>query len=512
MTGANRRASAVMVPCTSATGIAENRQPRPSEAAITQTMSASSAPLSARVDQSPSRPSWIEPTIAIAPMQTVSVAVTKPSTNEASPWLPVVRLSHSPSVTNRASMSSTAPTAVPSAREATIMAVPPAVSEPSWMESIFSSAPARPTNSTHRPVDLRTAFCTRPGMKRPPRRPTAPPPTMQQTLMSVPRPIMKAGFPSPSGRDNRRNRFKKPYGNKSCLGCCARRCPHAAPRLRACPGIADKRGPYGRNQTAQRGIRGVPARRIAQRGHGRDDLVSRERGRDPSGPARASRRAHARDRSGQPDRPCRRRRSSGRPRDEPHAPKPLSGAASRRGGHVLPARAAGRDPFGAAQEPRQEDHPADGLGRREPRRARGARGRSRAVLPHRPHRNLRGLGRHGGLQRLRRAQLRLRPRARAHQRPARGAGRRRRGRAAPRRGRGCWAPPCSHHRERTRTRARPARLSNAANQKRLGLLHRGQHGRRGPVHRQRRHPGHHQRARARPRTLAAGNLGRQLLL
>ena len=50
MMGCSSVASAVMLPCSTPTGRAEKRQPRPMEAAMAQTMMASSAPLSMRVE------------------------------------------------------------------------------------------------------------------------------------------------------------------------------------------------------------------------------------------------------------------------------------------------------------------------------------------------------------------------------------------------------------------------------------------------------------------------------
>ncbi len=77
MMGESAPANNVIVPWNTATGRAEKMQPRPSEAVMVQTMMQSSAPLRASVDQSPSRPSWIDPTIAMAPIHTVSEVETK---------------------------------------------------------------------------------------------------------------------------------------------------------------------------------------------------------------------------------------------------------------------------------------------------------------------------------------------------------------------------------------------------------------------------------------------------
>ena len=65
MMGESAPANNVIVPWNTATGRAEKMQPRPSDAVMVQTMMQSNAPFRASVDQSPSRPSWIDPTMAI---------------------------------------------------------------------------------------------------------------------------------------------------------------------------------------------------------------------------------------------------------------------------------------------------------------------------------------------------------------------------------------------------------------------------------------------------------------
>ena len=80
MTGRSSVASRVMEPSNTRIGIAENAQPLPMEQVMTMMMIRSSTDLVARMLQSPRRPSCSEPTIAMAPMHTVSEAVTKPST------------------------------------------------------------------------------------------------------------------------------------------------------------------------------------------------------------------------------------------------------------------------------------------------------------------------------------------------------------------------------------------------------------------------------------------------
>ena len=89
MSGCRSRARAVMQPCTTATGIAENAQPFPIEADITRTMIKSMTALANRIEWSPYMPSWIEPMTAMAPIQTVSEAVTKAFTEFLSRAFPV---------------------------------------------------------------------------------------------------------------------------------------------------------------------------------------------------------------------------------------------------------------------------------------------------------------------------------------------------------------------------------------------------------------------------------------
>ena len=199
MMGCSSVASAVTLPCSTATGRAENRHPRPMDAAMAQTMTASSAPLRASVDQSPARPSWMEPTMAMAPMQTVSDAVTNPSTKRASPELPVLSRNHVPRVSKRASRSSSSPATVPRASEMSIVIVPcvPRVMVPSAAAvatSMCCSVPAAPTKMTHTPHARSRALWRRSVTSELARSPMVPPPTMQATFMSVPRPIM--GLPA----------------------------------------------------------------------------------------------------------------------------------------------------------------------------------------------------------------------------------------------------------------------------------------------------------------------------
>ena len=72
ITGERSRASSVMTPSKAKTGSAEKAAPLPMEDVITAMMMKSSTDFTASVEKSPSRPSCIEPIIAMAPMETVS--------------------------------------------------------------------------------------------------------------------------------------------------------------------------------------------------------------------------------------------------------------------------------------------------------------------------------------------------------------------------------------------------------------------------------------------------------
>lgn len=100
MNGRIKAAQAVIEPSKTNTGIAENMHPFPSEQVITRIITKSSTDFAARIDQSPLIPSWIAPTIAIAPIETVSDAVTNPSTKSLAFALPVFLFSHSPNLSN----------------------------------------------------------------------------------------------------------------------------------------------------------------------------------------------------------------------------------------------------------------------------------------------------------------------------------------------------------------------------------------------------------------------------
>ena len=75
-------AKTVISPSNTNTGIAEKMQPFPKEQVITKTMIKSNTAFAARIDQFPVIPSSMAPTIAIAPIETVRDAVTKPLTKE----------------------------------------------------------------------------------------------------------------------------------------------------------------------------------------------------------------------------------------------------------------------------------------------------------------------------------------------------------------------------------------------------------------------------------------------
>ncbi len=96
-------------------------QPLPRVAVRSMMMTPSRTLLVKRTDGSPSRRSLIEPMTAMAPMQTVSEAVTKPSINRVSPALPETRFSHAPNAVMRASMFSSSPMRPPTMRLVIIM-------------------------------------------------------------------------------------------------------------------------------------------------------------------------------------------------------------------------------------------------------------------------------------------------------------------------------------------------------------------------------------------------------
>ena len=134
-------------------------------------------------------PSWMEPTIAMAPMHTVSELVTNPSTKELSPSLPVLARSHTPRSSKRLSRLMASPISDPAAKEETIIIDPVETSAPLSSASMPDNAPASPTKSTLTPVAFMRVSCTRGVKSPPPSMPTTPPTTMSATLMMVPSPI-----------------------------------------------------------------------------------------------------------------------------------------------------------------------------------------------------------------------------------------------------------------------------------------------------------------------------------
>ena len=195
MTGEIRVASAVTQPWKAPTESAENTQPFPIEAAMAQTMMASIEPLRTSDEQSPVRPSWMEPTMAMAPTLTVSDAVTKPSTNRLSPLLPVRSRSHSPRRSKQPSMSATSPITEPTAMETTSIMVPVVESAtepfaPTLATSMCCRVPAMPTNMMQTPQARSSVSCKRSVTSELARSPMTPPTMTRATLMRVPRPGM----------------------------------------------------------------------------------------------------------------------------------------------------------------------------------------------------------------------------------------------------------------------------------------------------------------------------------
>ena len=159
---------------------------------MTMMITRSSTALANSVAWSPRMPSWMEPTMAIAPMQTVRDAVTKAPMKPPSDSLFVLTLSQAPKRSIRSSRSSSSPRTAPTASERIIIMVPCTVSAPPSARSICESAPETPTNSTLTPMALISVFCSRSGMRRPPSRPASPPTTIAATLTIVPNPCIRA--------------------------------------------------------------------------------------------------------------------------------------------------------------------------------------------------------------------------------------------------------------------------------------------------------------------------------
>ena len=155
MSGCKKLASRVRAPWSASTGIAAKMQPLPIDVVMVHTSRASMAPLIASVVQSPVMPSWMAPTMDMAPIATESDAVTKASTNSESPLLPVAYLSHSPKRSIWRSRSSISPMSDPSASETTTSAEPPAEISPPDTVSMPLMAPEMPMKMMATAVALR---------------------------------------------------------------------------------------------------------------------------------------------------------------------------------------------------------------------------------------------------------------------------------------------------------------------------------------------------------------------
>ena len=135
-------------------------------------------------------PSWMEPTMAMAPMHTVNEAVTKASTNRASLALPVFRFSQLPKRSIPSSRFNSSPIRDPRAMQPMIsMAPPPVTLEPSTV-SIPSKAPEMPRNRVLTPQALHRESCTPSLKNRPKIMPHTPPATIARVLMTVPSPTI----------------------------------------------------------------------------------------------------------------------------------------------------------------------------------------------------------------------------------------------------------------------------------------------------------------------------------
>ena len=107
-----------------------------------------------RVAASPVRPSWMEPTMAIAPIHTVREAVTKPWMNWLSPPRSALAFSQAPSCSMRRSRSMNSPASAPRASArimARVLPVPAEERTPFSAVSIPASAPEAPMNRVASP-------------------------------------------------------------------------------------------------------------------------------------------------------------------------------------------------------------------------------------------------------------------------------------------------------------------------------------------------------------------------
>ncbi len=168
--------------------MAENTHPTSREALKTNTMMKSSSDLAYSVDGSWNTPSWMAPTMAIAPMHTVSVVVTNPSMNSLFLALPLFCLSHAPKRSSQPSMSIQSPTIAPMASDTmSIME-----NEPWSMDSI---EPEMARNSTHTPLIFINSSCVDCFKYFPKSMPPRPPTAMAPTFTIVPIQIPSFRFP-----------------------------------------------------------------------------------------------------------------------------------------------------------------------------------------------------------------------------------------------------------------------------------------------------------------------------
>ena len=139
-------------------------------------------------------PSWMAPTMAMAPMQTVRELVTKASTNRASLALPVLILSQAPKRSKPSSILKSSPMTVPMARHRTINMERPLLMEAAFPASSIvicsmpSMVPAIAIKSTLIPQTLQIASCCSSLKRRPAKCPAIPPATTAAVLINVPVP------------------------------------------------------------------------------------------------------------------------------------------------------------------------------------------------------------------------------------------------------------------------------------------------------------------------------------
>ena len=130
----------------------------------------------------------------MAPMDTVMVAVMKPSRNRLSRPLPLFSRNQRPKPSRRRSRSSSSPISPPRAMLTTSISVPRVRRAPFSTTSISSITPPMATNSTHTAMPRIRVCWARLLSRFPPARPMPPPTTMAATLMRVPSPIISYRF------------------------------------------------------------------------------------------------------------------------------------------------------------------------------------------------------------------------------------------------------------------------------------------------------------------------------